>query len=443
MGVRRPAPAGGSYPSTPGRGRGSVSRPVLLGVAAVSLGAAAFAALAREGPDARAAGHDARADGHDTGAPAPDIRSPGRAGGLLAAAPADSSFAGLIARLSGEGAYFDTDNLISNETSYLHVAARLRALRAPGLGYIGVGPDQNFSYIAALRPEISFILDIRRDNLLQHLLLKAVMEASPDRASYLAALFGRPAPPDSLREDGADLAAILDWVAATPAPASPGEEAAWPGLPPGLESRIAGFGLDLPPAETAAIARFHREFVQAGPGLRFRSHGRAPRWYYPTYRELLLERDERGRLASYLASEADYRFVRALQERDLIVPVVGDFAGPHALRAIGEELRRRGLAVGAFYTSNVEFYLYEQRAFERYAASVATLPAAPGAVLVRSYFHRGRPHADTRPGYASTQLLQPLGAFVEGAAAGAFGSYPALIYGPAPRARRDGTGSPR
>src|SRR5690242_4938674 len=76
----------------------------------------------------------------------------------------DSAFAALSLRLSEASGYFDTDNLISNEDSYLHPITTLRRLGIVGGTYIGVGPDQNFSYIAQVRPGIAFILDIRRDN---------------------------------------------------------------------------------------------------------------------------------------------------------------------------------------------------------------------------------------------------------------------------------------
>ena len=79
-----------------------------------------------------------------------------------------------MAQLSERGGYFDTDNLISNEKSYLHVIPALRDGGVTGGAYIGVGPDQNFSYIAQVRPAIAFIVDIRRDNLLLHLLFKAL-----------------------------------------------------------------------------------------------------------------------------------------------------------------------------------------------------------------------------------------------------------------------------
>src|SRR5262245_31633266 len=84
------------------------------------------------------------------------------------------SFAALSARLSEPGGYFDSDNLISNETSYLHVLGKLREFNVTNGVYIGVGPDQNFTYIAKIRPRMAIIIDIRRDNLLQHLLFKSL-----------------------------------------------------------------------------------------------------------------------------------------------------------------------------------------------------------------------------------------------------------------------------
>ena len=103
-----------------------------------------------------------------------------------------TGFAAQIEALSEPGGYFDTDNLISNERSYLQVLPDARAAGVAAASYIGVGPDQNFSYIARLRPPIAFIVDIRRDNLLLHLLFKAVFEQARTRIEYLALLV-RPA----------------------------------------------------------------------------------------------------------------------------------------------------------------------------------------------------------------------------------------------------------
>src|SRR6185436_10209558 len=111
-----------------------------------------------------------------------------------ASQPAAQSFATLVEQLSEPDGQFDTDNLISNEQSYLHVVPALEQAGVAGGVYIGVGPDQNFSYIARLRPAEAFIVDIRRDNLLLHLLFKAIFAVSRNRVEYLSLLTGRPAP---------------------------------------------------------------------------------------------------------------------------------------------------------------------------------------------------------------------------------------------------------
>jgi len=52
---------------------------------------------------------------------------------------------------------FQDDNFTSNETEYAEFAALLEASGPRGGAYIGVGPEQNFSYMVAIRPKISFI----------------------------------------------------------------------------------------------------------------------------------------------------------------------------------------------------------------------------------------------------------------------------------------------
>src|SRR5258706_396103 len=104
------------------------------------------------------------------------------------------AFAALSARLSEPGGYFDSDNLISNETSYLHVIGKLRELNVIGGVYVGVGPDQSFSYIAKIRPKMAIMIDIRKDNLLQHLLFKALFARSHNRIEYLCTFFGKALP---------------------------------------------------------------------------------------------------------------------------------------------------------------------------------------------------------------------------------------------------------
>lgn len=363
------------------------------------------------------------------------------------AGPPEPSFAELVARLSEPGGYFDTDNLISNERSYLHVVSALRELGVRGGAYVGVGPDQNFSYIAEIRPEIAFIVDIRRDNLLHHLLLKALFHEARDRLEYLCLLHGRALPPDADTWAGAPLDSIVRYLDATPpTPAS----ISW------ARGRVAEavrrFGVPLDDGDLATISRFHRAFIDGGLDLQFHSHRRGPRFYYPTYRELLLERDAGERRASYLATEERFRAVQALQREDRIVPVVGDLAGDRALRAIGEHLERRGLRVRAFYTSNVEFYLFREGSYRSFVRNLRALPTDDRTVIIRSVFHGPRgPHPRAVPGYYSTQLLQRARTLIARWEAGSYRSYwdvvtrDVLTAGVAPgpgRARRRAPSTP-
>ena len=336
----------------------------------------------------------------------------------------DSAFAGLVERLSEPGGYFDTDNLISNEMSYLHVRGTLEGMGLSGGAYIGVGPDQNFSYIAQIRPRIAFLIDIRRDNLLQHLMFKSLFSLSRTRIEYLCRLFARPVPDDWEDWDERGVQQLIDYIDMTPVDPENVEI----GLA-GVADKAGRLGIRLAQEDLETIRSFHYAFIRAGLGLRFSSHGRSPRAYYPTYRELLLETDLTGRQASYLASEGAFQLVKSLQERNLIVPVVGDLAGDHALVSIGEVIAERGEQVSAFYTSNVEFYLMRGGGFDRFMNNVAQLPIDAGSVIIRSYFGRnfGYVHPQSVPGYYSVQLLQTLESLVSDYEAGGYRSYLDLV----------------
>lgn len=327
----------------------------------------------------------------------------------------DSAFAALVARISEPQGFFDTDNLISNEGGYLKVMGALDRSGVHGGAYVGVGPDQNYSYIARIRPAIAFIVDIRRDNLLHHLLLRALMEGAPTRVEFLSALTGRAPPSDPGAWTDRSIADIAAYVYDGPLVPAAAEESHRR-----VADAVVGYGVPLTPEDLATIRRFHRTFMEAGLALRFNTLGRPPRPYYPTYGQLILETDIEGNQASYLASAEDYAWVRALHRAGRIIPVVGDLAGDHALVELGDVLREMDLTLSAFYASNVEFYLWQGGTFARWRANLASLPAAPNAVVVRSYFANfGGPHPSSVPGYYSTQILQP----VTVTTAGGFGSY--------------------
>jgi hypothetical protein len=346
------------------------------------------------------------------------------ASAVPACAAEAARFARLVACLSEPGGEFDTDNLISNERGYLHVIRALERLGVRGGAYVGVGPDQNFSYIARVRPTVAFIVDVRRDNMLQHLLFKALFARARNRAEYVALLLGRPVPADVARWGERPVDAIVAWADATPA--TPSSAAA---ARAAVRAEVGRTGIALSATDLATIGRFHDAFITAGLGLQFTSFGRPPRPYYPTLRQLVQERDLEGRQASYLASEADFQFLKQLQRRDRVVPVVGNLAGDRALPAIGRLVRDRGERVSAFYASNVEDYLLRDGSFERYARTVTALPHAPTSVIIRSYFggNFGVALPQSVPGYFSTQLLQRIDDLAAGVARGGYASYRDLV----------------
>jgi hypothetical protein len=336
-----------------------------------------------------------------------------------APSPSPQSFAQLIERFSEPGGYFDTDNLVSNEKSYLKVLPALEQDGVRGGVYIGVGPDQNFSYIARIRPTVAFILDIRRDNLLLHLLFKALFAESRNRIEYLCLLTGRPFPETTEEWADAEISRLVEYVDSTEPGASTAQDTQ-------LRDRIRGFGVEVSQEEIATIERFHGEFVREGLSLQFKTFGRAIQSYNPTFRELLLETDRAGQHRSFLASEEDFQFVRALQFRGGVIPVVGDLAGDHALAAMGEWMEERGERLSAFYVSNVEDYLLRDGRFAQYIKNLEALPHDSRSVVIRSAFGR-RAEPDALPGYYTASTAQKVAELLANFSAGKYRSYSELL----------------
>lgn len=310
-------------------------------------------------------------------------------------------FAALSVRLSEQGGHFDSDNLISNETSYLHVLGKLRENDVRGGVYLGVGPDQNFSYIAKIRPRMAIIIDIRRDNLLHHLLFKTLFANSRNRIEYLCNFFGKPFPRTKGWEQ-VKARELVDYIDKTPSNPNLFEKTSKKILRDAQK-----LGIMLSTSDLDTMARIHKAFYTAGMDIRYSSHNRPPRSIYPTYRDLLLERDLSEQMNNYLNSEEDFQFIKKLQQEDLIVPVVGDLAGPQALKAIGKYVAEMKDRVSAFYVSNVEFYLHRQGIFDKYIENLKALPLDNRSMIIRSYFnYYAPPHRQAEGNHFSTQLLQ-------------------------------------
>jgi hypothetical protein len=301
--------------------------------------------------------------------------------------------------------YFDSDNFISNETSYLHVVDQLQKQVKPGGVYLGVGPDQNFSYIVHTRPMLAVITDIRRQNMLLHLWYKALFAMASNRVEYVSLLVSRDVP--KVRGD-----ATLEQIFRAVGASSTNEKVFLKNLA-GIKTLLVDkYHLKLSTADLKKIEYVYRTFWEEGLALRFSSIGRNNASNYPTMEEMLLETDRQGRQQSYLSSEELFQQLKKFQSENRLIPIVGDFAGPTALKTVAAFLKQNGLAASMFYTSNVEFYLFSSSAWARFVSNVRTLPLNDDAVFIRSYFGNGRRHPMNLPGHRSTSVLKPMRPFL-------------------------------
>jgi hypothetical protein len=338
----------------------------------------------------------------------------------VATALSSGEFAALSARLSEEGGFFPSDNLVSNETAYLQVLGTLEKSGVRGGAYIGVGPDQNFSYIAHIQPAIAFIIDIRRDNLLHHLLFKSLFHSARNRVDYLSLMLGKPAPADIDQWNDATIDEIvlyIDSTASTPETFAAAQER--------LLDSLRDFSYPLSGADLLHIQAIHATFYEWGLDIRYSSRGRYS--HFPTWRNLMLQTDAEGSRRSYLADESLFRYVQDMQRANLIIPVVGDLSGSHALRAIGKQVAALGLEISAFYVSNVEQYLMRGPEFRDFAETVTRLPFNHRSMIIRSYFPRNRNPRTTPADRMSYQLLEPFDSFVREYRSGGYQNYNELV----------------
>ncbi len=343
-------------------------------------------------------------------APSASVRAVPAASSRASAAPAEQGpsardVARALSKLSEPTEYFFSDNLVSNESSYLQVADELS--RRSGGAYLGVGPEQNFTYIALTRPELAVIVDIRRDNALLHLLYKAMFELARDRSQFLCLLLGRPYSKERAPAADAPLTEVLSYVEREPR-----SRQAFDRFHEELERTLRDrLGLVASRADLDSIRRMHEGFFEHQLEISFELH-RANGRHYPTLRELLQKESPKGAHGSFLARDADFRFVRDLERRHRVWFVVGDFGKPAALRRIAAELERRKLTLTSFYVSNVEQYLFGTPAWKEWLANLTALPLTGESALIRSYLDQGRRHPAQLPGDRTASMLVPARAWL-------------------------------
>jgi hypothetical protein len=299
----------------------------------------------------------------------------------------DAEYWKLVTEMSEPGGYFRiVDNFTSNEMEIGQLYTMIRQQKVSGGVYLGVGPEQNLTYIAAIRPRMAFLFDIRHQALLQHQMFKAIFELSPDRADFISMLFAKPRP------------AKLDSTTAIPAM----WDAFWyiptdTALARTNYARISDHlmkthGFALSPEEAQTMKNVYDSFIAYGPTITTNGPQSAGRGgnNANTFADMTgYSPDASGLPQSFLSSEDNYRYLRNLQLNNLVVTVTGDFGGPKAIRAVADYLKAHDATVSAFYVSNVEQYLFMDGKEGQFYANVATLPVTETSIFIRPYSMRG------------------------------------------------------
>ena len=338
-----------------------------------------------------------------------------------------AEFSHIIQETSEADGFFRSDNFISNETSYLHVVEKMRRLGALGGAYVGVGPEQNFTYIAKIRPQIAFIVDIRRQAMIQHLMFKAIFTVSENRLQFLARLFSKSVNGEDVPAPDSPVDQILKYVDDAPA----FEQTFNTNLASIRETIEKDFQFPLSERDLTSLSFVYGAFRNENLNIQYRSgsgNWGGPQWgFFPTLKDLIMQQDLHGKLGNFLASEDDYEFLRRLHRNNRIIPIVGDFAGPKALATVGEYLRKHGQTVTAFYTSNVEQYLFANGSFGAFVENVRKLPITERSLFIRAFPNMREPHPARVSPHRLTTLLQRMRVFLEDFDQGLYQDYWALV----------------
>jgi len=298
-----------------------------------------------------------------------------RGADTLPASLSDQQFWKLISDFSEPGGNFVFEMYMSNEETFQEILPDLLKRVQPSGVYLGVAPEQNFTYITALHPKMAFIVDIRRENMVEMLMYKALFEMSPTRANFVSTLFSRPlrsTPPPE---------ASVDQLFSALTPGS-GNAQLLAQTVQAIKDRLQKtHGYTLTSKDLQTIDYIAGLFFRGGPDAHLTTYG-------TTYRVLMRLTDGQGHNRNFLAAESNYQFVRQMQQKNMIIPVVGDFAGPKALRAIARYLQEHAAEVTAFYVSNVEEYIqFPPQTWAAYCRNIAALPINASSTFIR--FGRG------------------------------------------------------
>jgi hypothetical protein len=334
----------------------------------------------------------------------------------------DKDFWRMIVDLSEPGGTYPYENFVSNELQYQDVVPALKSTTKPGGVYIGVGPEQNFTYAAVLQSKLAFVVDIRRQNMVELLMYKALFDMSPSRADFVGNLFSR------VRPAGLDTKTNATALFAAYEKARVDSNLYAKNLQ-AIKAYMTKRGYALSGEDLSNIEKIFQVFSRGGPGITYEFSSASPSSLVrpSSYSQIMSATDITGRNSSFLAAEENYLYVREMQRKNLIVPLVGDFSGPAVIRNIGRYLIDRKATVSVFYISNVETYLDDTQKLEFYN-NVTTLPVDGSSIFIR--FILGNPARGLtwwKPGMGNVSTIAPMGEFISQIKSGRRPTFPEIV----------------
>jgi len=313
----------------------------------------------------------------------------------------DLEFWRMISEFSEPGGTYPYENFVSNEKKLQTVIPALKKTSKPGGVFLGVGPEQNFTYAVALQSRMAFVIDIRRQNMIELLMYKALFELSPNRADFVSRLFSRKRPA-GISEKATPEALFMAFESVQPDASFETENLK------AIKDSMAMHGFQLTPDDLLKIDYVYQVFYRGGPSINYEFASASPLTNSVSYANNMTATDTTGHNWAYLATEENYQYIREMQRKNMIVPLVGDFAGPAVLRNIGRYLRDHNANVSEFYISNVESYL-DDRKMQDFYANVAALPVDSSSMFIRLIDGN---HTSSLPwwrsGMGNQQLVSPM-----------------------------------
>jgi hypothetical protein len=253
------------------------------------------------------------------------------------------------------------------------------------------------------------------------------MEISSDRAGFISMLFARPRPA------GLGSGTTVDDLFTAFDNSIPNSNLFEKNLRLALD-HLKDRGITLSFGDQASMQKVYEAFYESGPDLTYTSYGNAQLLGrgMPSYSDLMTAADESGKNWAYLATEEQFEAVRQLERNNLIVPLVGNFAGAKTIRTVGQYVRDHHAIVTTFYLSNVEQYLFQQDDdWARFYTNAATLPTDPLSTFIRSTADRRENFVERgRVRWALKMLTSPIDDQIQAFNAGKIHTYYDVLASP-------------